>query len=237
MSSEVGAERVGDDDLVGNELAAAHVQRRRRLGDRDQVVDRRVDRDVVVEQLGRARAAAVVEREVQVVGRPGRARRRGRRGRLRLRLAEGRRERLPRRPAVPGQPGTENGGVDGSVAGGISVDTTGALAPGSVTREQERAAARARRVGEVQVELVEAARERHLALLHGIDEAARGQRQIRCPPRASSTVAPAIGRARDLVVHHAVRVDRQVQVRRGCCPTVTTMSLISCMPVRERRRP
>ena len=94
-----------EDDLVGHQRAAADVDRRRRLGDADEALEQRVERNVVVEDLARARRLAAVEQQVQVVVRTrGAGRHRRRRSELRgLRFAVQSRWTAPRRRRCPGR--------------------------------------------------------------------------------------------------------------------------------------
>ena len=73
---ELDGQLVSEGDLVGDETATAHTDRRGRLGDRDRSTEYGVEGDVVVESLARAGAERVIERETQVVARD--RRRRGR---------------------------------------------------------------------------------------------------------------------------------------------------------------
>ena len=73
---EVHGDAVRDRDHVRHELAARDVDRRRRLRDDHGLVEVEIERDVVVEDLARARHEARVERQVQVIVRAARARRR-----------------------------------------------------------------------------------------------------------------------------------------------------------------
>ena len=56
-------------DRVRNQLSAAHVEQRRGLGDRNRAGQLRIQRDVVVVDLVRARYLAAVQAQVDVVGR------------------------------------------------------------------------------------------------------------------------------------------------------------------------
>ena len=181
--------------MYGTSWPRETLHERRRLRDVDRLVEIEVERDVVVEDLARARHEAVVEHQMQVVVRARRAAAQPRAAaetpRASLRSAA--RSPARRRRSDAGHDGTENAAVVGrrlrrNDCRDVRRDTRRRR---RVTLQQIAPAARARGIREVQVELVVAVAERDLALLVRIVEAGRRQR------RAADRRDEAHRRARD----------------------------------------
>ncbi len=223
-------------DHVRHELAAHHVQQRRRLGDLDRALQVRIHRDVVVVDLARARDQVVVELQMRLIPRAGTAcahgqSRRELRG-LDLAIVRRRRERI----------------VDAAGARGYG-ERSGRRTRGRRNDRRVRAdvagrrrrhiddviaVVRTRRICEVQVEAVIAARQRDLALLGRIVEARRRQQRVRaCTQHAQRHARD--GAARHGVVRDAVRRDRQVQLLQVAGELDDDVADL-LQPVRERRR-
>ena len=206
--AEAGREAVDDGDvgqftpmpfatviMYGTSWPRETLHERRRLRDRDRLVEVEIERNVVVEDLARARHEAVVERQVQVVGRARRAADRRRRLELRrLRLAV-----LRRRGTASSIDAGHDGTANAAVVASKRRNDRGQA--GEVRRgrrrhaEQIAAAARARGSAKFRVELVVAVGERDLALLVRIVEAGRRHRDA-APGVQASRSRPRSARAR-----------------------------------------
>ncbi len=208
-AGQVDSKSTVDRNDVRDHLAARHVEHRGGLRDGDGAAQILVKWDVVVEQLTRTGRLTAVQRQVHVVDRSGAARRNRRRWRqlrsLDLAVLGRGHNRIVRRAGTQRHVERQRRQVRSrrnNFRHGIDEVAARRGHANRVIRP-----ARARRIREIQVELVISVGQRDLVLLHRIIEAVAGQRH------AAAGVHQGDGCAgqrptRDGIVDDAIRIDR-----------------------------